>query len=199
MHACRVCCSVAWRAAGLLVRAHCRGHHAGMAADCPGVGLVAVKRRGRASGSALSATSNGSPRWSGEPSSRSWSFTLASRQQDLAVGRQIHIVRRVQVLEHLLRDALKDRRRDLSALMQPDRRIENHRDRDGGIVDGREAGKRCNVLGARISSGCGIHSSARFRFFRPSCSLRASPSCRCREGRPRPASSAASPRRSGRK
>ena len=67
-------------------------------------------------------------------------------QPDLAIGWQLHIVRHMQVFQNLLCDALKHRRGDLAALVQPDRRIEDDRDCHGGIVDGGEACKRTHVF-----------------------------------------------------
>ena len=54
------------------------------------------------------------------------------------------------IFQDLLRDALEDRRGNLPALMQANRRIQNHCHRDRRIVDRRKSGERSHVLGARI-------------------------------------------------
>ena len=66
---------------------------------------------------------------------------LAARQKQLSVRRNLHIVRRMQIFQHLLRNAGKYRRGNLPALMQSHRRIQNHRNRDRWIVDRRESRK----------------------------------------------------------
>ena len=54
---------------------------------------------------------------------------------------QFDVMRHVQILQYLLGDALENRCGDLTSLMQAHCRIEDHRDRDGGIVYGREPGE----------------------------------------------------------
>src|SRR6476619_7197038 len=75
------------------------------------------------------------------------------------------IVRNVHVFEDLLRDATKNRRRNLSSLMKTNRRVKNDRDNDlwvvqrcktceGGVVLGLRIGpsRRINLLpGSRLS------------------------------------------------
>ena len=65
----------------------------------------------------------------------------------------VHVVRHVQVFQHLLRDSLEDRGANLSALMQADRRIEDHGDGDGRSVDRRKADERRHVLRLGVGSG----------------------------------------------
>ena len=66
-------------------------------------------------------------------------FGIALRQQHLATRRQLDIMWNMQVFQDLLRHSLKNRRGDLSALMQTYGRIQYDRHRDRGIVDGGKA------------------------------------------------------------
>ena len=50
-------------------------------------------------------------------------------------------MRRMQVFQNLLRDALEHGRRNLSTLMEADSRIENDRHHNRGIVQWRKPGK----------------------------------------------------------
>src|SRR5438105_15771639 len=62
-------------------------------------------------------------------------------------------MRRMQILEHLLCYALKDRAANLTAVMPTHRRVQNYGDRDRRVVDRSESRERRDVLGPRISSG----------------------------------------------
>ncbi len=58
-------------------------------------------------------------------------FGGARRQQAARrIVLRLHVMRHAVVGQHLLGNALEDRRRDLAALVQPARRIQNHRNRD---------------------------------------------------------------------
>ena len=59
---------------------------------------------------------------------------LTRSQQHLPASRQFHIMRRMQVFQNLLRDALEHGRRNLSTLMEADSGIENDRHHNRGIV-----------------------------------------------------------------
>ena len=154
---------------------------------------AARRRRMFASlGSRASATSSASPRWSGEPSARSWSFTCSRRQQQLAARRQFHIMRECADIPAPAAHSLEHRRGNLSALVQSDRRIQNHRHRDRGIIDGRESGKRSHVLGVRIGVGRGINFLRRAGLARGAVAFENGSLARCRAAPPS-ASSASSP------
>ena len=68
-------------------------------------------------------------------------FGVAFRKQHLATRGQFDVMRNVQVFQDLLRHSLKDRRRDLSALMLTYGRIQYDGYRDCWIVDGGKAGE----------------------------------------------------------
>ena len=116
---------------------------------------------------------------------------LARGQQTLAGSGQLNIVRGVQILQNLLRHPLEYRRRDLPALVQSDRRIENHCHRNRWIVDGSKTGERRHIFRSANRREWRDPPSAQSQSCRRKCSLRAAPFCRCR-ATPLPASSAAS-------
>ena len=68
-------------------------------------------------------------------------FGVAFRKQHLATRGQFDVMRNVQVFQDLLRHSLKNRRRDLSALMQTHGRIQYDGYRDCRIVDRGKAGE----------------------------------------------------------
>ena len=68
-------------------------------------------------------------------------FGVAFRQQHLATRGQFDVMRNVQVFQDLLRHSLKDRRRDLSALMLTYGRIQYDGYRDCRIVDRGKTGE----------------------------------------------------------
>src|SRR5215472_5175290 len=72
------------------------------------------------------------------------------RQQQLMLGRKGHVVRYVQILEHLLRYTAKHWRRNLSPLMGANRRVENHRNYDLWAVQRCKACERGVVLRSRV-------------------------------------------------
>ena len=64
------------------------------------------------------------------------------RQQKLALRRKRQIMRHVQILKHLLRDTAENWRRNLSALMETYRRVENHGDHYLWVIQRGETGER---------------------------------------------------------
>src|ERR1035441_1723129 len=93
------------------------------------------------------------------------------KPENLAAGRKLNVMRNVQIFEHLLRDPLKDRSRNLSALVQADSRIEDHHHRNLWIVDGSKPGKRRDVFRLRVSAGGGVHLLSRPGFARRTVAL----------------------------
>ena len=63
-----------------------------------------------------------------------------------------HIAWHVQVRQYLLGDPLEDRRGHLPALAPPHRRIQQHQNRHGRVIDRSEAGEGSNQLPRRISA-----------------------------------------------
>ena len=79
---------------------------------------------------------------------------------------RLHVVRHAIVGQHLFGNPLEHRRRDLPALMQPARRIQNHRNGHRGIVDRGKAHKAGHVVGLRIGVGHRIDLLRRARLSR---------------------------------
>src|SRR3954462_11886613 len=65
-------------------------------------------------------------------------------------------MRHMEVFEHLLGNATKDWGGNLSALVGPNGRVQDHRDNDVRIVEGSKSSKRGHIFCFRIRSGRGI-------------------------------------------
>ena len=71
---------------------------------------------------------------------------IAASQQSLTTGRKLNVMRHVQIFQRLLHHSLKDWSRDLPALVQPNRGIENHYYRQLRIINRSESRERRNIL-----------------------------------------------------
>ena len=68
-------------------------------------------------------------------------FHAPLRHQDLAIGWELRVVRRMKIFKHLLRDPLEHRCGNLSALMQAYRRIQNDGNCNSRVVDRSKSGE----------------------------------------------------------
>jgi hypothetical protein len=97
---------------------------------------------------------------------------IAPGHQHLPAGWKLHIMRDVEILEHLLRDPLKDWRRNLPPLVQTYSRIENHDHRNLRIIDRSKPGKRRYIFRFRIRSRGWIYFLSRPGFARGTVALK---------------------------
>src|SRR3982074_3506684 len=96
---------------------------------------------------------------------------IAASKQNLPAGRKLNIMRDVHILEHLLHDPLKNRRRNLTSLMQADGGVEDDHNRNLRIVDGSKAGKGRDILRLRVKAGGWVHLLSRPSFARRTIAL----------------------------
>src|SRR5205807_6971588 len=81
---------------------------------------------------------------------------FGSQQRKLALRRKRQIMRHVQILKHLLRDTAENWRRNLSSLIETDRRVENLGDDYLRVIQRGETGEGGVVLGLGVCASCRI-------------------------------------------
>ncbi len=80
-------------------------------------------------------------------------------------------MRHVHILEHLLHDPLKDRRRDLASLVQADGGVEDHHHRNLRIIDRSKPGKGRDIFCLRVKACRWVHLLGRASFARRTVAL----------------------------
>ncbi len=118
------------------------------------------------------------------------SVAQPARGRPQRFGVERNVARHFQVREHLLRDTLEHRRRNLSAFVGTDRRIELHEYRDGRRVERREAHERSDQIVRRVASCVRIIFLRGSRFSGRRIAVQPAPFCPCRSGSRSPSSGA---------